>query len=166
MKFQAPAKLLSSSRDHRQAQSGTLSHSFGGEERLGCLRQSLSVHADAFVGDDDLNTGIVLQPGLLAFLWSGVLCRDCDFASIGHGITRINRKVYDRKFELVRIGKCRLKSGRKPIFEFNRRPERTAQQFRHASHKVGDVNRPRSEILLSRKSEHSLRERNAPLRPR
>src|SRR5262245_17442702 len=97
------AGLFDDSIDRRQPEPGTLADFLGGEERFEDLLNNVRWNAGAGVAD--FNEHIVGSVHAFigefsAFLGRNVGRTQSELAAIGHGIARIDRKIYDDLFEL------------------------------------------------------------------
>lgn len=100
--------LLDEAVDHGQAETGTFSYFFGGEERLEDFGLGFRVHADAVVNDREENVGagfdwvgILLDRKLGHVVISGL---DGNTAAIGEGIARVYDQIDDGLLKLGLVG--------------------------------------------------------------
>ena len=89
--------------DLRQSQPGSLPERFRGEERLENARQHIGRDAHTGVGHrqrDELALELIHR---VALLQGHVARRECDRATAGHGIARVDRDIDQRQFQFGNI---------------------------------------------------------------
>lgn len=98
---QGAVQLDRETMDHRQPEACPLAQFLGRKERLGRLGERLRIHAHAVVRyrDADISSG----RQLLATLQLQPFRGDRDAAAIGQGVTRVDDKIEEREFDLVRV---------------------------------------------------------------
>ena len=160
--FHVATRLLDEAVDLGQAQAGTMTNFLGGEERIECPGFDVFRHACARVGhcehdvlaryDLDLRGGILVVE-------MHVRCLDRKLAAARHGVPGIDRKIENREFKLVGIGKRAPDAAAQHRLHGHLLAERAPQKVRHARDEAANIDGLGIERLLAREGQKPLRQR-------
>lgn len=127
----------------------------GREERLEDLGQHLRRDARAGVGNSDAHA-FAAGRAVVAALQSGCFDLDAQASALGHGVTRVQREIEQGRFHLaavdVDLGHVRADLAH----QLDVGAQGAAQQFLHAAHQFGRVERFGRQRLAAGKGEHAL----------
>lgn len=115
-----------------EAETGALADVLGGEEGFERDAGRGCIHAEAGIGhgNADIGAGIDLVAAVFGAGHGGVFGRDRQAAATGHGITRIDGQVEQRRLELMRVDAGRVDGQIQIQNEFDMGADRLAEQGR------------------------------------
>src|SRR5579862_5883957 len=141
---------------------------FRGEERFERLGNRAAVHARAAIGDCNHHvlTGAQLLVRLdITFVEVSVGGFDGELPTLGHGIARIDRKIENGTFKLVRIGQHPPETAGEYRLDRYRFAERAREETCHPRHESVHIHGFRLKRLAPRKREQLAGEGGRAPRP-